>query len=163
MRHFFSFFKTGTLLNLTQTTQESCSILFGASGPKLNNGLCNQEPETGSMPLSSILHQIQVISFELCSSKSRPITCSGQIHSPPLKLQRDFAHSFHLPGREIVMANWKELTKSRGVSVFVNLDQVAEIEVLSNSTKLIFAGGDHTVSVTQSPTDIFAARTIEDV
>ena len=53
---------------------------------------------------SSILHQTQVISFELCSSKSRPITCSGQIHSPPLKLQRDFAHSFHLPGREIVMA-----------------------------------------------------------
>jgi hypothetical protein len=80
-----------------------------------------------------------------------------------LKLQRDFAHSFPLAGREIVMANWKELTKSRGVSVFVNLDQVAEIEVLSNSTKLIFAGGDHTVSVTQSPNDIFAARTIEDV
>jgi hypothetical protein len=60
------------------------------------------------------------------------------------------------------MANWKELTKSGGVLVFVNLDQVAEIEVLAESTKLIFAGGDHTVNVTQTPNEIFATATIDD-
>jgi hypothetical protein len=59
------------------------------------------------------------------------------------------------------MPNWKELTKSRRVSVFVSLDQVAEIEVLSNSTNAYLCWRRSHCNVTQSPTDIFAARTIE--